>query len=63
MPQDNMPCIVPDMSQFNMPCVKPEKQAYNMPVLKGTGKEIVSRRIDFEDGKIVKDRSVSHFFE
>ena len=57
LPQDNMPCIKPDMSQFNMPCVKPEKQTYNMPVLKGTAKGIVSRRIEFQDGKIVKDRS------
>jgi hypothetical protein len=36
LPQDNMPCIIPDMSQFNMPCIKPEKQTNNMPVLKGT---------------------------
>lgn len=33
--QDNMPCIVPDMSRFNMPCIKPEKQNYNMPVVTG----------------------------
>jgi hypothetical protein len=33
--QDNMPCIVPDMSRFNMPCIKPEKQYYNMPVVPG----------------------------
>jgi hypothetical protein len=33
LPQDNMPCIMPDMSQFNMPCVIPEKQNYNMPLL------------------------------
>lgn len=56
--QDNMPCIMPDMSQFNMPCIKPENQTYNMPVLKGSIQKIESRRIDFQDGKIVKDRSV-----
>ena len=47
LPQDNMPCIMPDMSQFNMPCIKPEKQTYNMPVLKGSVQKIESRRIDF----------------
>jgi len=60
--QDNMPCIMPDMSQFNMPCINPEKQTYNMPVLKGTGQKIESRRIDFQEGKIVKDRSVTRRF-
>ena len=58
LPLDNMPCIMPDMSQFNMPCTKPEKQTYNMPVLKGLGQGIVSRRIDFQNGKIIRDRSV-----
>lgn len=48
LPQDNMPCIKPDMSQFNMPIVKPEKQNYNMPVLGNTYKEIVYRRIAFK---------------
>lgn len=28
--QDNMPCIVPDMSQYNMPVVKPQV-LYNIP--------------------------------
>ena len=60
LPQDNMPCIKPDMSQFNMPCVKPEKQTYNMPVLKGTARGIVSRRIEFQDGKIATNRSDSN---
>jgi len=61
LPQDNMPCVMPDMSQFNMPCIKPEKQTYNMPELKGTVQKIESRKIDFQDGKIVKDRSVTRF--
>ena len=32
LPQDNMPCVVPDMSQYNtMAMVTPEKNQYNMP--------------------------------
>jgi hypothetical protein len=31
LPQDNMPCIVPDMSQYNMPVVKATIQPYNIP--------------------------------
>ena len=63
LPQDNMPCIMPDMSQFNTPCVKPEKQTYNMPVLKGTVMKIESRRINFQEGKIMRDRSVTRPFK
>ena len=31
LPQDNMPCVVPDVSQFNMPVVVPESEAYTIP--------------------------------
>jgi hypothetical protein len=31
LPQDNMPCVVPDVSQFNMPVVTPENKAYTIP--------------------------------
>ena len=31
LPQDNMPCVVPDVSQYNMPVVTPEKEAYTIP--------------------------------
>ena len=32
LPQDNMPCVVPDISQYNtMAMVTPEKNQYNMP--------------------------------
>jgi hypothetical protein len=34
LPQDNMPCVIPDMSQYNsMPVVKPDLSLYNMPNL------------------------------
>lgn len=45
LPQDNMPCIMPDMNQFNMPCIKPKKQHYNIPILGNNSKEIVYRKI------------------
>jgi hypothetical protein len=28
LPQDNMPCVVPDMSQFNMPVVKADLKGF-----------------------------------
>jgi hypothetical protein len=32
LPQDHMPCVVPDMSQYNsMALVKPDIQQYNIP--------------------------------
>lgn len=31
LPQDNMPCVVPDVSQFNMPVVTQEREAYTIP--------------------------------
>jgi hypothetical protein len=31
LPQDNMPCVVPDMSQFNDQVVKPPMLHYNIP--------------------------------
>jgi hypothetical protein len=31
LPQDNMPCVMPDISQFSMPVVKPNIQHYNIP--------------------------------
>lgn len=31
LPQDNMPCVVPDVSQYNMPVVTPENEAYTIP--------------------------------
>jgi hypothetical protein len=31
LPQDNMPCVVPDVSQYNMPVVKPQVEAYTIP--------------------------------
>jgi len=31
LPQDNMPCVVPGMSQFNMPTVKPDIPEYTIP--------------------------------
>jgi hypothetical protein len=32
LPQDNMPCIVPDMSQYNdLGLVKPDRQPYTIP--------------------------------
>ena len=30
LPQDNMPCVVPDVSQYNMPVVKPQVE-YTIP--------------------------------
>jgi hypothetical protein len=29
LPQDHMPCIIPDMTQFNMPVVKPHLSRYS----------------------------------
>ena len=31
LPQDNMPCVVPDMTAFNMPVVKAEIIPYTIP--------------------------------
>jgi hypothetical protein len=31
LPQDNMPCLVPDMSQFNMPVMGKEIRITGMP--------------------------------
>ncbi|MBL7744522.1 MAG: hypothetical protein JNN00_13715 [Chitinophagaceae bacterium] len=31
LPQDNMPCVVPDMNQFNMPVLKPPATDYTIP--------------------------------
>jgi hypothetical protein len=31
LPQDNMPCVVPDMSQFNMPDVRSGMSPYTIP--------------------------------
>jgi hypothetical protein len=33
LPQDNMPCVIPDMSQFNMPVIKPGLSPYTIPNL------------------------------
>jgi hypothetical protein len=32
LPQDNMPCVVPDMSQSNMPVVKPSIKPYTYTI-------------------------------
>ncbi|MDP4265551.1 MAG: hypothetical protein Q8941_23705 [Bacteroidota bacterium] len=31
LPQDNMPCLVPNMSSYNMPVLKPDMLQFNMP--------------------------------
>ena len=31
LPQDNMPCIVPDMSQYTTPVLKPDVPLYTIP--------------------------------
>lgn len=31
LPQDNMPCIVPETSHYNMPTVRPEIPLYTIP--------------------------------
>lgn len=31
LPQSNMPCVVPDISQYNMPVSKPAIPYYNIP--------------------------------
>lgn len=31
LPQDNMPCVVPDTSPYHMPVVKPEISPYTIP--------------------------------
>ena len=31
LPQDNMPCVVPEMSQYNMPVIKPDVSLNAIP--------------------------------
>jgi hypothetical protein len=43
LPQDNMPCVVPDMKQFNMPLLKPEVPA-TMPNAAINRNKLIGRR-------------------
>jgi hypothetical protein len=44
LPQDNMPCIVPDMNQFNMPDAGNQTHIYRYPAPGAIPNPVISRR-------------------